>query len=105
MNHGDVVGTEDDLESQEFLAALLNGQAKETDKVVRLVDLRFRSWGRRERETRAMIRDQGTKMDAILPLVDEIRLVKRIIVVGIPMALSVGMGVAALAEKLGLVPW
>jgi hypothetical protein len=54
--------TDADLESLQFREALLgrlNGQSDELQRLVKLVDTRFLSQSRRQRETRQEIREHG----------------------------------------------
>jgi len=71
-------GLDEDLESREFREALLsslNGQSEEMKRLVKLIDTRFLSHGRRLRELKADVRRD---LEPIGPLLGEFRAIKRI---------------------------
>lgn len=70
-------------ESAEFLTALINGTVAGGEKIIKLVNIRFNTLSRRQREDRQLLRE-------IMPLVHEVRLVRRLLLAGVPIAFGLG---------------
>ncbi len=75
-----------DDESDAFLDAVLNGQDTQNKRLIRVIDNRFRSHRRR-------MQGLEEKVTSILPLVNEIKLLRRALVAA-PAILGAGVTVA-----------